>query len=117
VKRPGPLRRRGRRKGAPLIWRHNLGPCAVCPVEGVECHGQVTGHHIITQQQLRQHGLELELWNLRNRLPVCDGRHGQHHRASRRIPRSVLPVEALEFAEEHGLTRLIERYYPERPRS
>lgn len=116
MKRPGPLRRHRKRRRVPTIWTANLGPCQVCPAEGGECYGPLAGHHIITQQALRREGLELYLWDLRNRLTVCQGRHDRHHNGTR-IARELLPAPAFEFAEEVGLTRLIERYYPADPRS
>jgi len=126
VKRPGRIRRKRplrtkplRRTRQPPGWRIGIGPCVVCPAEGGECCGPVTGHHIISQQQLKRQGLGQFLWDRRNRLDVCWRRHEQHEKAVKRIPRRILPDQALAFADELGLTRLIERYYPDddRPRS
>lgn len=122
MKRPGQLRR-GRPRRArnldntPAIWTANLGLCQVCPAEGGECRGRLQGHHIIAKQALKKRGLRLYLFDLRNRLTVCEGRHQQHEKALHRIPRSLLPAAALAFAEELDLLHLIERYYPLDPRS
>lgn len=82
-----------------------------CVMEHFHC-GDLQAHHILTQQQLRKHGLKHLLWDTRNGLPLCDRAHDRHHSAHERIPRDLLPAGALQFAEEVGLMHLIERYYP-----
>ena len=69
-------------------------------------------HHIITQQALRKRGHADLLWDTRNRLWLTRERHAQHHSCYRKIRWSELPQEALDFAEEIGLTWWIEQHYP-----
>lgn len=102
-----------RRAGSGLQWRIDLGPCVVCPAEGVECRGPVQGHHVIAKATLRKAGFAASLDDLRNRLPVCEYRHEQHTTSYKTIPRSVLPAAVFEFAEEVGLTWWITRHYGE----
>jgi len=92
------------------LWAHNLGACKVC-TDG-ECAGPIQGHHLITKQALKKRGLEIHLWDIRNRLPVCERRHDLHTRRIQVIPRDLIPVEAWQFADEIGLRWWLERFYP-----
>lgn len=78
------------------------------------CSGPVQGHHVIAKQTLRRRGLLEFLWDVRNRMPVCEHRHGQHTNRFRPIPRDLVPPEAVAFAEELDLSHLIDRAYPVR---
>ena len=109
------MKRRGRRvKPASVImadiWREGLGPCALSGT--TFCSGSLQGHHIVEKRALRRRGLDEHLWDKRNRLSICDRHHAQHTTAHTRIPYSVIPAEAHEFAAELELTYLIDRYYP-----
>lgn len=116
----GYIRRRPRKRTRDLetemlerTWKSNLGPCVVCPYEGEECEGRVTGHHIIEKQTIRRRSLgKRAMWDLRNRLPVCEGRHHSHTSRAKPIPRAVLPESAFAFAEDHGLSWLLDKIYP-----
>lgn len=121
LKRGAPLKASRRRQSNPMpaaarearaAWAANLGPCAVCPAEGGVCSGPVQGHHAIAKQSLKRHGLHRALWDLRNRVPVCEHRHEQHTTAHKPIPRELLPASVFEFAEEVGLTWWLDRRYP-----
>jgi hypothetical protein len=94
------------------IWREDIGACAVCPAEGVACRGPVQSHHLIAKGALKRRHLDEHLWDKRNRLAVCEWRHEQHTTRFKPIPRELLPPAVWEFAEELGLTYLIERAYP-----
>lgn len=48
----------------------------------------------------------------RNLIWLCMPCHFRHENAFRRVPFAVLPQEALDFADEVGLSHLIDRYYP-----
>lgn len=92
-------------------------PCAVCGALGSQ------GHHIITQQQLRQVAKTLQVdferlrWDTRNRLPLCPRHHAAHHARTHPVPWSVLEDAApkvVQFARELGLVYWLERTYPGR---
>lgn len=111
------LRRRPRRTlpsvQAAIEWkRRRVYRCAVC---NRQAHHR---HHIIYVQHLLRlapdHGRPIEevLWDLRNMLPLCESCHSRHHSAFSRIPRHLLPDEALEFAAELELGWFIVREYP-----
>jgi hypothetical protein len=87
-----------------------------------------SGHHVITQQQLRKlDGMddpihsESILWDRRNLLALCDRCHARHH--SKYLPVPMAKVlqhcpEIVAFAAENGLTWYLSREYgPTRPRS
>lgn len=94
---------------------------------GKRCAGcgwdrSLQAHHIVRQQVLRRRAAELGipehrlLWDERIGLPLCAEPaphrcHSRHDLAVKRLPRSVIPPEAWEFADEHGLRWAIEREY------
>lgn len=90
--------------------------CVVCGDDEVMARKRGTklqAHHVLSQQQLRAHGLEHLLWAQDNGVPACEEPcHRRHTSAVRRIPRAALPRAAIEFAAENDLMYLIERYYP-----
>jgi hypothetical protein len=117
--RGGWLRRRPRPKHPGVgpetfaaIWREDLGPCVVCPLEGGFCIGEVQGHHILSKQLLRRRGLFFEMLDHRNRLPVCEYRHEQHTTGYKPIPRAALPESVFEFAKELDLEWYLDKHYP-----
>jgi len=77
----------------------------------VSATARVQGHHILTQQCLRKHGLDAFLWDQRNKFDCCERVHAAHHNRSRPIPAELLPDAAWAFASDVGLTWMIERYY------
>ncbi len=105
-----PARQRSRSRLLRELWATNLGPCRACT--NGECDGRVQGHHLISKQALKKRGLEIHLWDTRNRLPVCERRHDLHTRRIEPLPRSLIPVEAWAFADEVGLRWWLERFYP-----
>lgn len=123
LKRRTPLKpARGRRRAAkrrPLdsegsvAWRLAAleRPCAVCgSVRGVQ------GHHVLTVQSLRRElpaeVFERVRWDVANLLSLCAGCHASHHAGSVRVPRALLPMEAVVFADGLGLGWLLDRCYP-----
>jgi hypothetical protein len=67
---------------------------------------------------LKKLGLTDRMWDVRNGIPLgsiyagaCHC-HEAHENRSRPIPRSVLPVAALEFAREIDQEWRLERLYP-----
>lgn len=100
-----------------LAWYEATAKKKVCVVCG-STH-KVQGHHVIAQQVLRRvarkfsYDVLVLLWDKRNGLAVCRDCHAAHTSAKKRIPRSCIPLPALEFAAELGLTYIIERDYPE----
>lgn len=83
------------------------------PRRCVECGRRtrrVQAHHVLTQQILRNAAGRLKLdyerflrWHPLNGVPVCPDDHEAHTNASRRLSRSKLPTETIEFAELLGL--------------
>ena len=92
-------------------WRSNMGSCQVCRYETQSCFGPIQPHHVIEAKTLKKRGLHEHLYDVRNRLPVCEWRHEQHTTRFKPIPRRLIPASAEEFAEELGLTYLLDRYY------
>jgi hypothetical protein len=70
-------------------------------------------HHVIEKQTLKRRNLDHAVWDPRNGIPLSRRVHERHSTAVERIPRSVLPAEAFEFAAEFGLMDVLERRYPE----
>ena len=115
-------------------WRAAVcapGYCAVCGVGpkardlGKRRFVVLDPHHVIPARHLRRFvsAMRLEeekaetmllvfLYDRRNGVCVCRDCHEDHEKAVRRIPRSVLPKEAFQFAREIGREWLIERLYP-----
>ena len=60
--------------------------------------GATDAHHIVYEQELRK--CCLPRWDRRDGIALCRPCHDAHHNASRRIPLSALPDQALEFAFE-----------------
>jgi hypothetical protein len=98
----------------PLDWKRRvcLNGCVVHHNGG--CEGPLQAHHVISQQALRRRGLDRELWNVRNGVAVCEQAHRRHTLAVERICYDDLPYAAFQFANEHGLAWMIDRYYPRR---
>lgn len=88
--------------------------CANCGYSGVF----LEAHHCISKSFLRREGFPAEvLYDPRNSLALCcepapNRCHSRHELAVRRIPRSVLPAEAFDFAEDCGLIWRLDRDYP-----
>lgn len=91
-------------------------PCVICGSR------QVQGHHIITQQKLREVAIatgrdfERLRWDARNRLSLCSRHHAAHHNRSHPIPWQVMHAhapKAVQFARELGLVWWLERTYPD----
>lgn len=84
----------GRREWKKPHW----GPCAACGLDD-----QLVRHHVVYEQHLRAEGLAgAVVWDLRNALDLgmwcrC---HARQHAGAQRLPASLLPAAALEFAVE-----------------
>jgi hypothetical protein len=114
-----PLKRRHKRqidRQASEAWAKHARAktCALCRSAAVE------GHHVITQQALRQNaqanGYEFERvrWDFRNCLPLCRRHHEAHHNASHRLSLRVVRKACPkidQFAREVGLAWFLERTY------
>ena len=107
-------------------------PCAVCAWDPMQMDlaeslaadqiRVVRGHHILRKSiiiaerrslgLLTDEALQRVLWDLRNRLPVCDPPgNPAHHSRGKKIPRPPVPAEAFEFADELGLRHRMESDY------
>jgi hypothetical protein len=93
-------------------------PAARCAVCGTR--RWIDPHHVVPLQQLRSYASERGLsreaaqvifWDVRNRLWTCRQHHSDHESAAERLPLRLLPDEALEFARELGLERLLAKLY------
>lgn len=76
-----------------------------------DCEGPLQAHHIIYKKHLNNAGLSHLLYDTRNGLAVCDRSHDRHHSGHGTLPRTLLPPEAWEFANEIGMGWRLERYY------
>ena len=101
---------------SPLDWKRRvcLNGCLVHRNRD-DCEGPLQAHHVITQQALRRRGLDAYLWDTRNGFCACEGTHRRHSLAVERICYDDLPYSAFQFANEHRLAWMIDRYYPRRP--
>ena len=79
--------------------------CALCPRPADE------GHHIIPKRVLRDKGLLLFMWDLRNQLPVDRPCHDQIEGPYSPLTRDLLPPAVEEFATELDLIGDLERRY------
>lgn len=104
-------------KAGSAAWKVGLGPCAMCG----STHG-VQGHHAITRQELRhvaaEQGLDADtlLWDLRNRLALCEDCHASHHARSHPVPLTVLfnyCPDVFDLADEIDRSWWLERTYPD----
>jgi hypothetical protein len=84
-----------------------------CIAESVEspCEGVLQAHHAITAQSLRKAGLREHLTDPRVGAAVCYRHHRRHHNRAEPLKRAMLPMRVEEFAAEHGLVWLLDRYY------
>lgn len=89
----------------------DAGVCIAAGKFGEECEGELHAHHVITQQQLRQHGLYELLWDPANGAAVCETHHRRHHNRRQPILQALLPMRCILFAARNDLTWMIERYY------
>jgi hypothetical protein len=78
---------------------------------GSPCSGDVQAHHVIYQKHLVRAGLDLLLWDPTNGVAVCEAHHRRHHAGREPIPKYVLPTRCRDFAHEHGLDYLLDRFY------
>lgn len=73
----------------------------------------------LLERALRDRGWAAEdiiraAWDRRNRLPVCDRCHGDHHSGMRRLPLKLIVQEAplaIRFARELDLLEELKRDY------
>lgn len=95
--------------------------CAMCrafPVTERERQGYaeliayVEAHHVLPRRHLaRQFPFDV-VWDVRNALGLCRFHHGRHEKAFQRVPSSLVPAAAREFAVEHGLEWDMDLEYP-----
>lgn len=111
-----PFRKRTRSRAeseASEAWHAEV-TAAGCAMEGPH-YGRVEGHHVIPKQALKREGHGDKLWDVRNGVGLCSLHHANHegHVPGGRLPRTLLPSSAFDFAAELGLTWLLDREYPD----
>lgn len=138
VKRPGPLRRRRKRRdpARPLEWLpyspgwwadrvdQHPEPIILSSTQSNEDwrFDKVVRHHVIPQQTLRNHADVrrvkpwILVWDPRVGIKVSKRRHERHHSGHEPIRRDELPARVFEFAEEMGLGWYLDRHYPKETR-
>lgn len=105
-------------------WRMSVirGGCVMCkafpltPEERTGRHAQirhVEGHHVLAKRHLKKRGFTDRLWDTRNGMGLCVLHHDRHESYLQRVPYELVPAGAIEFADELGLTALLEHDYPE----
>jgi hypothetical protein len=124
-KRYAPLRK-GRRKTVgtaeqKLAFRVAVCSEGRCAVESEACYGRLEAHHVTSQQHIRRFATTNKLteeetaeliWEPRNGISLCANHHERHTLALEPVPRSVLPEDALVFADSLGLSYLLDKLYP-----
>jgi hypothetical protein len=98
----------------------------VCPAcGGLFAAVEMECHHIIEKERIKKYvaGLMLEseahrlevlirrLWDHRNGIAVCKNCHAEHTNRKRPLSRALLPECVWVFADEIGLSYVIDRYY------
>lgn len=119
-----------RMASAHAAWKKKVtrSRCAMCAARGVEidAHSTRDAHHILPARYIRRYVRSLQLpaedaakllrsllYDHRNGLCLCRRCHDKHETGHTRVPRSLLPVKALQFARELRLDYVIERLYPD----
>lgn len=72
----------------------------------------VQAHHVIPKKHLKKLDEEI-VWDPANGMCLCEKCHSRHTSRHRPITRKLLEKKHFKFAEEHNLTWLLEREYPE----
>jgi hypothetical protein len=94
------------------------GKCAACGT-----WDEMVRHHIVYEQHLRAEGYSGAIvWDLRNALELClwppCRAHARHHAGAHRLPRSLIPAAAVEFAVEllgeYRANAYFQRFYSDR---
>lgn len=101
-----PLKRRPwKREQTPDSWRTRYGLCASCNL-----YGMVEQHHLIPKQVLKRH--DLPLWDLRNKISLCQRCHHRHETRHTPLSRHAIPSDAWAYAREVGLSWVLYSRYP-----
>jgi hypothetical protein len=96
-----------------LLFRVHVLALGYCLMDGYsdeDCGGPLDPHHVIAKQALKKHGLSSQLWNADNGIPLCRRHHERHETAVERVPKALLPLKAILFAQFFGLEHLLDRY-------
>jgi hypothetical protein len=99
----------------PLAWKQHV-VARGCRRAGADCQMPLQAHHVVSQANLRKHGKEAHLWDTRNGMCLCYAHHRRHDAAVARIPFRLLHPWNIQFAVEHQLDYLLDRYYPKEER-
>lgn len=105
----------GRRYWKQAVTRGGCVMCRHCPPTRQERQelGPIQGHHILPKADLKTYGHADKLWDVRNGMALCELHHTRHERWKQRVPFSLIPISAIEFAIELELEWLLARRYPQ----
>lgn len=110
-------------RAASIAWHRAVcrGGCVMCRAQrpskevyadyGFELR-HIEAHHVIAKRHLRTFGQWEHRWDERNGIALCTYHHRRHENHVQRVPRGVLPADALAFARELSLMSLLDREYP-----
>jgi len=76
-----------------------------------DCEGEIHAHHVVYQQTLRKLGLSELRWDPHNGMALCERAHRRHHSGHEKLRRDQLPQRCVDFAEQHGLAYVLDRFY------
>lgn len=82
--------------------------------DSLDCDGPVQAAHVISKQTLKRHGHGDKVWDPRNAIGACYKAHRRSDAGLERFPRRVFGPEVFEFAEEVGLSWMLDKLYPRR---
>jgi hypothetical protein len=82
-----------------------------CAVGGEGCGQDLQVHHIVPKRILKQESLQESIWDDRNALVLCKRCHERHELAVMRVRKDLLPPASIVFADEVGLSWVIDRFY------
>jgi hypothetical protein len=134
LQRGGSLRRKSPPKESALAkrlrrrWGTMVGEkCANCDRTTKE-GARIEGHHVVRKELIKgrareqkwtQDELDRRLWDLRNKLDLCERCHKGKHHNGKKLPWSLVrkaAPKAIQFAREIGLVRRAARDYANPPK-
>jgi hypothetical protein len=133
LSRNGSLKRKPKRESAlskrlRKRWASKVGrKCKNCR-RTVKDGARIEGHHVARKELIKARARELKwteeerdrrLWDLRNKLDLCERCHKGKHHNGKKLPWSLVEEEApkaIQFLREVGLLRRVARDYADPPK-